>query len=76
MPDLEPTGTALHLHAVGSLHIKTFPETGSEIRGNVSARLDDEREVAGLLNARADRPNVWGYRRTVDLADRLRRVDA
>ena len=60
-PELDPGGVVLHLQDVGHLHIKTFPETRSEIHGNVASRLI-RTEVLRALEAQRKKSIVWGYR--------------
>ena len=69
-PSLESHGPPIHIREAGHLHVKTFPETATEITGNISARLDAS-EVERALNEQQAKSTVWGYRLPVAKVNKL-----
>ena len=69
-PYLDPNGPPIHLGESGHLHIKTFPETVTEVTGNISLRLDVA-EVERALDEQQRKSVVWGYRVPVALVNKV-----
>jgi hypothetical protein len=73
-PYLVPNGPPIHLRETGNLHIKTFPETASEITGNICLRLDVT-EVECALEEQERRSVSWGYRVPVAKVNKIQPND-
>jgi hypothetical protein len=60
-PHLAGDGPRLHVLEAAHLHVKTFPETSSEIAGNIGQRLEAA-EIEHALEEQQEKSRVWGYR--------------
>jgi hypothetical protein len=74
-PYLDPTGPPMHFRETGHLHVKTFPETATEITGNIYLRLDIN-EVERALEEQQLKSVSWGYRVPVAKVNKLQSNDA
>jgi hypothetical protein len=74
-PCLAPDGPPIHLRKPGHLHVKTFPETATEIIGNVCLGLNVA-EVERALAEQRQKSIVWGYRVPVIKVNKLQANDA
>lgn len=69
-PCLEPYGPTMHIREAAHLPVKTFPETASEIVGNISGRLVNS-EVERALEELERKSIVWGYRVPMTIVNKV-----